>query len=196
MSQRTSVSHSKPLWGVSSVDAFKALLGAYKSIVADKGGQFKADPQTLRYISDVATFLTTPSQKRGIYLGGNCGNGKTTMLKAFAKVCKENDVRVLTTSAPRMVKWHLDEHNIQDIPWREGIICIDDLGTEPAEVLVYGNKVSVMTDFFEEAYRAKSFLFVTSNLGAKEIEERYGERVRDRFREMFHAIKFNSTSFR
>ena len=65
-----------------------------------------------------------------------------------------------------------------------------------AETMVYGNKMSVMADFFEEAYKTRCFLFVTSNLGAQEIEQRYGERVRDRFREMFHSMKFTNPSFR
>jgi DNA replication protein DnaC len=53
-----------------------------------------------------------------------------------------------------------------------------------------------MADFFEEAYKTGCFLFVTSNLGAQEIEDRYGERVRDRFREMFHSKKFTNPSYR
>lgn len=176
--------------------AFKALLKAYKEVVSEKGRDFKADIRTLENIKRIALWLTEPSGKRGIYLGGGCGNGKSTMLMAFDRVCREWGMRTLRTSATKMVAWHLDGHDILDVPHQEPIIGIDDLGTEAAETMVYGNKVSVMADFFEEAYKTRCFLFVTSNLGADEIEQRYGERVRDRFREMFHSIKFTNSSFR
>lgn len=196
MSQQTSVSTSKPLWRCDSVTAFKALLRAYKEVVISKGREFKADIRTLENIKKVAVWLTTPSNKRGIYLGGGCGNGKSTMLTAFYKLCRELGREVLNTSATRMVAWHLDGHDICDLPHQERIICIDDLGTEAAETMVYGNKVSVMSDFFEEAYKTDCFLFITSNLGAEEIEQRYGARVRDRFREIFHSMKFTNSSYR
>jgi DNA replication protein DnaC len=176
--------------------AFKALLRAYKEVVTEKGRQFVADPKTLEQIKKVAVWLTTPSEKRGIYLGGACGNGKSTMLLAFDRVCNQWNMRSLRTSASKMVAWHLSDHSIYDLPYQEKIICIDDLGTEAAETMVYGNKVSVMADFFEEAYKTRCFLFVTSNLGAEQVEQRYGERVRDRFREMFHSMKFTNPSFR
>lgn len=195
MSQKTSPLTSS-LWGCSHLDAFKALLSAYKEVVQERGMVFWSDEVTMNNIKTIAGWLTTPSAKRGIYLGGNCGNGKTTMMLAFEKVCRKGDMRLLRTSAPRMVTWHLDDHSVLDLPHQEKIICIDDLGTEGADIMVYGNKVSVMSDFFEEAYKTKCFLFVTSNLGAKEIGERYGDRVRDRFREMFHSMKFSNPSFR
>jgi DNA replication protein DnaC len=196
MSQQTSTSTSKPFWDIPSVSAFKLLLTAYKEVVSEHDRSFMADRQTLENIKAVAIWLTTPSDKRGIYLGGSCGNGKTTMMRAFEKVCNKIGKRVLRTSAPKMVAWHLDGHSVLDLPYQERVICIDDLGTEAAESMVYGNKVSVMADFFEEAYKARCFLFVTSNLGAQEIEDRYGERVRDRFREIFHSKKFTNQSFR
>ena len=196
MSRKTSPLTSKPLWDCESVVAFKALLRAYKEVVTEKGRQFVADTRTLEQIKKVALWLTTPSEKRGIYLGGACGNGKSTMLLAFDRVCNQWNTRSLRTSASKMVAWHLSDHSVYDLPYQEKIICIDDLGTETAETMVYGNKVSVMADFFEEAYKTRCFLFVTSNLGAQEVEQRYGERVRDRFREMFHSSKFTNPSFR
>ena len=194
--QRTSPLTSRPFWNGESVEAFKDLLAAYKEAVTEKGRGFVANPQTLENIKALAVWLTTASDKRGVYLGGNCGNGKTTMMAAFEKVCRKRGMRVLRTSAPKMVAWHLEGHSVLDLPYQEKVICIDDLGTEAAESMVYGNKVSVMADFFEEAYKTNCFLFVTSNLGAQEIQDRYGERVRDRFREIFHSKKFTNPSFR
>ena len=190
------MSTSKPLWSGESLEAFKELLQAYKDVVNDKGHTFVADTQTLTHLKIISIWLTTPSEKRGIYLGGNCGNGKSTMMIAFHRVCRQRGMRVLSTSASKMVAWHLNDHSVFDLPHQEKIICVDDLGTEAAETLVYGNKISVMTDFFEEAYKTNCFLFVTSNLGADEITSRYGQRVRDRFREMFHALKFTNPSYR
>ena len=190
------MSTSKPLWQGESLEAFKELLAAYKDVVESKGHMFRADMQTLQHLKSISIWLTTSTEKRGIYLGGNCGNGKSTMMMAFLKVCRQRGMRVLSTSTTKMVAWHLNDHSVLDLPHQEKIICVDDLGAEAAEVLVYGNKVSVMADFFEEVYKTNCFLFVTSNLGAEEIGTRYGQRVRDRFREMFHALKFSNPSFR
>lgn len=197
MCQMRSVSTSRqPFWNISPEDAYRLLFQEYKDVVQERGKTFWSDAETIRHIKEVANFLTNPSDKHGVYLGGKCGNGKTTMLSAFYRVCRKLKIPILNTSAPRMVRWHLDGHNIMDVPHQEKAICIDDLGTEPAESVVYGNRVFVMTDFFEEAYRCRMFLFVTSNLGANEITERYGERVRDRFREIFFVVKFSNPSFR
>lgn len=76
------------------------------------------------------------------------------------------------------------------------MLGIDDLGTEPIEVLDYGNPLFPVIDLLTKRYEAQLFTFVTSNLRPEEIRERYGVRIADRLNEMMFKIGFDNPSFR
>ena len=76
------------------------------------------------------------------------------------------------------------------------MLAIDDLGTEPAEVLSYGNVLSPVIDLLSRRYDDQLFTIVTTNLTPKQIREHYGERMADRFNEMFERIIFDNPTYR
>ena len=75
--------------------------------------------------------------------------------------------------------------------------CFDDLGVEPTG-RHYGKDCNVMGEILLSRYE----LFVnhnirthcTTNLNARELEERYGKRVRSRMRQMFNLVAFERDS--
>ena len=77
------------------------------------------------------------------------------------------------------------------------LLCIDDVGTEPASLKVWGNEVSPLVDLLYHRYDRQLFTIITSNLeGDEDIAKRYGVRVADRFIEMFDLIGFDNSSYR
>lgn len=147
-------------------------------------------------VRDVARFMTGPDDGRfGIILSGGCGNGKTTLMNAFRAVSKSYGMYAFGTSATSIVSYVRNGGALDDMMC-ERMLCIDDLGNEPSELLHYGNVLTPLRDILEYRYERRLFTFVTTNLGAADIEARYGKRVRDRCREMFFNIRFGGGSFR
>jgi DNA replication protein DnaC len=90
------------------------------------------------------------------------------------------------------VEQGLPLHAFQD----EKLMFIDDLGAERKEIQEYGNVLTPMVDLLEHRYSRRLFTVVTTNLDASQLGEKYGARLRDRFREMFIVVPFSNKSFR
>ena len=76
------------------------------------------------------------------------------------------------------------------------LLAIDDLGKEPAEVMNYGNIINPMVELIEKRYKRQLFTLATTNLTPRQIREKYGARMADRFNEMFNVVIFKSESYR
>src|SRR5690606_10471048 len=74
--------------------------------------------------------------------------------------------------------------------------CFDDLGVEPMGRF-YGKDLNVMGEVLLSRYelfldtKQKVKTHATTNLGADELEEHYGHRVRSRMRELFNLMAFD-----
>ena len=77
-----------------------------------------------------------------------------------------------------------------------GVLCIDDVGLEPTEVLDYGNAINPVIEILEQRYQRQLFTFITTNLTPKQIREKYGDRIADRFNEMMKCIVYKNPTFR
>ena len=73
---------------------------------------------------------------------------------------------------------------------------IDDLGTEPSEVLDYGNVYTPVIDLLTKRYEEQLFTVITTNLTPQKIREHYGDRIADRFNEMVKKIVFSNGTYR
>jgi DNA replication protein DnaC len=73
---------------------------------------------------------------------------------------------------------------------------IDDIGIEPKEVMDFGTITTPVVDLLEARYNRLKYTFVTTNLTPSELSEKYGPRLADRFREMFHVIGYDHPSYR
>lgn len=142
---------------------------------------------------------------KGIYLAGGVGVGKTTLMnllkqnqhQSFKIVgCRaaetlyatEGDAAVRYLSAPVPVAINGNPFGQQKIG-----ICFDDLGTE-SEGKFYGKEKNVMTEIILNRYDSGipgNFTHITTNLSSKEVEDRYGTRVKDRIKEMLNILKFD-----
>ena len=76
------------------------------------------------------------------------------------------------------------------------MLGIDDLGEEETTMMDYGNRVTPVIDLLSHRYDRMLFTMVTTNLTPKEIREKYGARIADRFNEMLEVIRFKDISYR
>ena len=92
--------------------------------------------------------------------------------------------------------------------YNERPLSISDLGKEEKKLMVYGNEMNVMErilcrryDYWQRRmqdndYSNLTFTHITTNLSGEGIKEQYGERVHDRFKEMFNFVTFYGKSRR
>lgn len=163
------------------------------------------DPDTLQRISEIAQWLLNPQGKPSLMLQGTMGTGKTLMAKGlgnFIKFVTGFGDSARSTVVPTYVKAKKVCEQFVRYPddyerlRTTRILIIDDLGEEPSEVLQYGMTYTPMLDLLEERYDMHRCTIVTTNLKGEELEKHYGQRLRDRFREMFETVMFIGPSRR
>lgn len=178
---------------------------AYKCEVESRYRHYQADTETKRNIGSVARHLADDTGKFGLLLSGTCGNGKTTMMYAIRDVILEISrmgaldgqyagKELVVKDAIDVVRTAMDGElqSMVAIP----LLAIDDLGKEPAEVVNYGNIINPMVELIEKRYKRQLFTLATTNLTPRQIREKYGARMADRFNEMFNVVIFKSESYR
>jgi DNA replication protein DnaC len=188
------------------VEDIPALLReCYMDEVRKRGMGFVEDAHTVAHLAKAARWLVDTSCKPSLMLYGTFGNGKTTLARAIAKLitllyaspytheCKT--VRIV--SALKFITMCKNEpERFEQLKTAE-LLLIDDAGTEPSAVVkIWGNELVPFTDMIYHRYERQLFTIITSNLTMAELSSKYGERIADRFEEMFDRIPFENNSYR
>ena len=134
-----------------------------------------------------------------------CGNGKTTWLKAIRTLINSLNLRHPQTNSSYSVSlWNArelayrckDEYQEWARIARLPILAIDDFGTDPKEIISFGNCLTPMIDLITKRYEEQLFTLFTTNLTFSQIKEKYEERIADRLIEMVVPIRFGNGSYR
>lgn len=156
-------------------------------------------------ISQMAKWLTTDSPKFTLLLCGQCGNGKTTLLRAFQSVLNRYRFRdyynhdyygIEIINAIDLANMCRDSHPRFVQKMDAELLGIDDLGVEPREIMVYGNTEHPLIQLLTRRYEKSLFTIITTNLTPAQIHDLYGERISDRFSETVEKIVFRNPSYR
>lgn len=198
-------------FNMTSQEALDLLTAAYRYEVQSRQRPFILDENTESNLIKLAEYLTQPIPKFGIMCCGTCGNGKTTLMYAFQRVVNylqsrrhftflDNDntrfrAGMQIFHAKEIVQTAKDYKAFEELRDRP-MLAVDDMGTEPTEILDYGNLLSPVVDLIEHRYNRQLFTFITTNLVGKQIRDKYGDRIADRFNEMLHVIVFKDISYR
>lgn len=181
------------------------LTAAYKAVVEYRHRDFIEDEFVTANILRLAQFLTADDAKFGVMMCGVCGNGKTTLLyglqSAINWMADQNAFEGEERKGIRIVDAREVAHAAKDYKTFQNLksadmLALEDVGTEAAEVLDYGNILNPVMDLLEYRYNHQLFTAITTNLTPKEIRSRYGDRIADRFNEMLEVIVFENKSYR
>lgn len=164
----------------------------------------------------VAAWLSD-NDGRGLICVGTCGLGKSLICEKVLPVLFKYHFKkdVMTVTAIDMNR-RIDELLAYCEPGR--VIIIDDLGTEPAETVFFGNRRRPFCELVDTAERNGTLLVITTNLrttarrlkrdyglfregdpdpqGPPSIEQRYGMPTLDRLRATTHVAVFTGESMR
>ncbi len=143
--------------------------------------------------------------ERGLWLMGNMGTGKSTLMRAVMNFCaiyadprSPNLPRVMTWRHAKDIASGYEEHGaryLTDLCNVETLI-IDDLGTESPATMRYGNAINVVEDVLSRRYDRRKMTMVTTNLKMDQVKKIYRDRIFDRVRETFNVLEFLGTSHR
>ena len=147
---------------------------------------------------------------KGLLIWGDIGTGKSTMLEIIREFCYlvrpivdgnrynfriNNVIDVCADYAEesihggyRGIRQYIDSPRV----------AFDELGSETVPTGRYGNFENVMQYIFQSRYdnRYHQFTHATTNFTIDQIQDVYGERIYDRFKEMFNFVALRGKTFR
>ena len=180
------------------------LCEAYAAEVRSRGHIPMFTEMTRRVIMELATFLTDGKDCRfSVMLCGTTGNGKSTLHQAFNRVWSVLiDNHVVHTEQPYMRDAKLFQHimayarNWEEVLRMYTWVGIQDMGKEPGESMQWGRITTPVQDLIEFRYDVGLPVFITTNLTAEQIREKYQERTASRLNDMVKVIIFGDIDYR
>lgn len=135
-------------------------------------------------------FENIPNTKKGLYIHGNVGTGKTHI--AYALMLKSNNIRFYNiTSLLRRIRADFSrqpyekEHLEEDIIETNSLVIIDDIGSEKMTDWV----AETFYHIINQRYNSMKPMIFTSNFEIKDLAERVGDRTASRIVEMCDVVE-------
>lgn len=134
---------------------------------------------------------------KGLLLSGPVGCGKTSLMKLLRHIVPHHKpYEVIPARNITFAFNNIGFKTIEDYG-NQGFYCFDDLGVETTG-RHFGKDCNVMGEILLSRYdlflKNKTRTHATTNLNAQELENRYGNRVRSRMRQLFNLIAFDRES--
>lgn len=129
--------------------------------------------------------------RRGLYIWGPVGTGKTYAAYAIMKKLGDMGIRARLNTAPDLMDLLREDfdqkntYNIDRIMENRSVLIIDDLGAEKASEWV----IATLHKIIDKRYREVLPTIVTSNLSLSELSDRVGDRIPSRLAEMCDIVK-------
>lgn len=145
--------------------------------------------QWLPEYEEVADWLSG-NKGRGIFLYGNCGRGKSLMVRYILPA-------IILQQCHKVVNvYDIQEMNSQlDTLLTKSLIALDDIGSEEV-VNSYGNRRLAFAEIMDAAEKQHKLILISSNLDEQGLRNRYGDRTLDRIKATTRRILFRGESLR
>ncbi|MFC2109325.1 ATPase [Bacteroidota bacterium] len=173
------------------------------------GQDFKIQSDDLEIIYKLCVYTVQDFEKcrkhnldphKGLLLSGPVGCGKTSLMKLVRYLTPHKSQYKIIPSRNVVFGFnHIGYKTIEDYG-NSNFYCFDDIGVEP-QGKHFGQDCNVMGEILLSRYdlylspKKKEKTHGTTNLNAKELEERYGNRVRSRMRQLFNLVAFDKDCF-
>lgn len=159
-------------------------------IIVNKSNRDAIEKAIKWVIRDKSVYATN----KGLWISGDVGVGKTFIAEVLVRMLKYSGSSMFRTHALGLIDILNGEEKERLF---SSPLFIDDLGAEEPIINYYGTKIRPIYEVLNRRYLDQRFnMIVTTNLSPSQIEERYGDRVRDRIKEMFNVIKITGQSLR
>lgn len=134
---------------------------------------------------------------KGVLLSGPVGCGKTSLMKLLRHIVPhQKSYELIPARNITFAFNNIGYKTIQEYG-NSNFYCFDDLGVETTG-RHFGKDCNVMGEILLSRYdlflQRKIRTHATTNLNAQELEERYGNRVRSRMRQLFNLVAFDKDS--
>lgn len=134
---------------------------------------------------------------KGLLISGPVGCGKTSIMKLLKYLVPHQKAYEVIPCRNIVFSFnHIGFKAIEDYG-DSGYFCFDDLGVEPLGRF-FGQDCNVLGEILLSRHdlmlSKKIKTHVTTNLKATELEERYGQRVRSRMKNLFNLVTFKKDS--
>jgi len=139
---------------------------------------------------------------KGLLLSGPVGCGKTSFMKLLPTIVPHKKPFEIIPTRNIIFDFNAKGYGIMTSYTEEIVFCFDDLGVEPTGCH-YGKNCNVMGEILLTRYdlytqtihsQRQIKTHLTTNLNAKELEDRYGSRLRSRLRESYNLISFDKNA--
>jgi DNA replication protein DnaC len=124
---------------------------------------------------------------KGLILMGECGLGKSTILKFVIPSIFHTTRNKVLKCVPAKELGQIDRNE-------KPFILIDDLGTENIKI-DFGTRIDAIADAISYAEDSSKTLLTSTNLTPKQLQSKYDERTLDRLRRC-KVVRFDGESLR
>lgn len=205
---------SNKLHNVPLEEIARNLKDGYEIVVTrDPAMKFIFDQNIADVIRKVATWMHTEETpdnrfKRGLLLRGQCGVGKTALMRAmqdvFAFYNNKDYSLIKTISSSDIMRLEIGNDEYSALSCKP-ILFIDDLGEEATDKKVYGNSVSPVIELIRYRYECRKTTIISTNklekytidangemhITGDELKDKYGDRIFSRLHEMCNWLTYD-----
>lgn len=182
LTKTTSQSQTTPSYSDDAIGAALERNGWLKSVAGDHD-----------FDNAVKAIRLSFENRRGLFLIGAAGCGKTSLLRTLHKMFRAEPSSFIYCKDDRCLSWLKGQPEF----YYKSDVFLDDVGCDDIRK-EYGNTVDIIGDFVQKYHMyGKGRFYGSSNLGLKDgINAKYGTRVMDRILEMCVCLKFEGGSKR
>jgi len=134
---------------------------------------------------------------KGVLLSGPVGCGKTSLMTLLKHIVPHQKPYEVIPARNIAFSFNNLGYSIIEDYGDHNFYCFDDLGVEPTG-RHFGKDCNVMGEVLLSRYdlflKNNIKTHATTNLNAEELEDRYGNRVRSRMRQLFNLVGFDKGS--
>lgn len=137
----------------------------------------------LREIETLARWVVSGA-KTSLLISGSVGSGKTVLAKALGRTLAVRNSCPYFVAMTRLAALTRKYEEVPAFVYEDRILILDDVGTEPSEVQMYGNRYELFNEIIYARYAAHLPTVMTTNLNGEGIARKYGPRIDSRLKEM------------